>query len=397
MRYGMPNKLSPLLLCLLVFCLTACANKHTEPIALPEPHPFAATGLLAHPGETAEEILVRAHTYDSEAVALAATGYLFGISGFPQDENLALSWYGVGAVQMPHLMGLFDIMRSETFGSGLEALPEQCYDAQRSVLAPLFKNAGIFDVEARCAHTKTFTSPYIPDRAGSPAEIKTERNNTLRNLLAKAIDRPLTRQDTEFLKGFLSQYNKNLLVNYIGAGGKKGFVSAEERNRNLLRFIARRKTESFPESKTLHDFAVQGLMFMNFGQASVPFFLDVIRKAHAGDSAAMLHMVENYRTGAMGFCVNPNLSISWMQHAAKTGDGKAWNALSLWYYVDSFMGYAWLNAQIGLHHGSPETHDQLSWIIREAENHLKPDDLKELRQTLEQELRRIEASGIPTR
>ena len=55
-------------------------------------NPFAATGLLAHPDETAEEILIRAHNQDGDAVPLVVAGYTMGIGGFPQDSFLAFKF-----------------------------------------------------------------------------------------------------------------------------------------------------------------------------------------------------------------------------------------------------------------------------------------------------------------
>ena len=54
-------------LCISLFVLTACAGKQGEHIDTLEESPFEAMGLLAHPGETPEELLMRAHTYDPQA------------------------------------------------------------------------------------------------------------------------------------------------------------------------------------------------------------------------------------------------------------------------------------------------------------------------------------------
>ena len=385
--------------------LSACAPKNAETIVLQEHNPFAAMGLLAHPGETAEEILLRAHAYEPRAKATVSIGYLYGIGGFPQNDTLASLWGDsfLWVRPVPYTDDLLYLMRNANTRRSTTAILEHCYTAQKSDLAPLLKEAGLFDVESWCAQTDASFSSYSPDTKGTAADGMIEYLGQMRTLIVELFDRAMTKREEEFLT-VQAHLHERLLVDYIATGGKEDVVvSPKERTGNFLRFIAQRKRAYFShdaspasEGDTLHTIAVNGLMSMQSGQVYVPHALEIIRKAHSGDPEAALQMSENYRTGAMGFIVNPALAAFWMKSSLETGNSSALDYTALYTYARSsplLMSNAWLEARIGLQYGNPELKDFYSWIIKEAEKDIMKEEWPRLRRELQEESRRMEALG----
>ncbi len=399
----MPNRLSWILLSFIV-CLSSCVGKETGHRVQKDENPLAAMGLLTRSGETVEEILLRAHAYDPKARAAAAVGYMLGIGGFPEDQDIALGWYA-GTVRMPYTDQLFIAMRNALQGNSTNPLDihELCYDAQRSFAAPLFKEAGLFDVESWCARENAPNPPYMPDQYGTYSDRTEKSYSTVRQLLAELIDRTMTAEDADSLRIYTYSDYKNFITRYIATAGKEDdMMSQKDRMRNLMRFIAQRRAEpdsgpdAFKESKLLHDFAVDALMTMKSGPNDDSVALELIRRAHAGDLAAMRHISENYRIGAMGFDRNSLLSFFWLKRGAETGDRSFVDTLPIWSYAEASAGEAWLNSHIALRYGSLAMEKDFTWIISEAEKRLMPVRLHELRQKLQKELSRRATEGFQT-
>lgn len=385
-------------LLILLICLPACAKNQSTAIQGTE-NPFAATGLLTHPNETAEEILMRAHAQDPEAMILTATGYLQGIGGFPKDERLASDWMFACTPDesYPYTVELFSLMFENSYAHYEAPKPGYCYRARLNFATPLLKQAGLFDLDSVCASVG-----YDNKNTGYDFESK---NSELKKIVIELTNRPLNKQDADELKWALVP--QNLLLEFLGhqiAMGSKKNTSKLEQRLNLLSFIAQRQTElipsetkPFPESAQLHDLAVNTLARLNSETSYKTAALEIIHKAHQGDLSAVWQMAENYHNGAMGFPKNKYLGMSWLRQAAMAGDKRAVDTFALWAYMENSIYLAWDNAHIALLYGSPELKDEFTFIIKETEKQFSSKDLQYQQRMLKLNLERLEEEGYQTK
>lgn len=369
----------------LLLCLPACAkNKATSMQG--NDNPLSATGLLAHPNENMEEILLRAHNWEPEAMILATTGYTFGVGGFPKNLDLADAWnssfQSAGSVDT---IMYTELMLIRAKGYTWQPGPDYCDAAKRSFIAPLFKQAGLFDIEAMCPGTGE-----IEEKRDYPASAKYV--NALKNTVIESVNRPITKLEAEALRPYTTP-NESIRYLIATAGNKN--ASKQEQTLNLLRFIALRKMEPFPESAKLQNLAMDTLTQINSNDIYLPASLEIIRKAHQGDPVAARQMAENYRSGAMGFSKSKYLVMPWLELAASAGDKKAVDSLALYSYTDGLKldSDIWKNAQIALHYGSEEMKDVFTFIIKETEKKFAPEELQNMQKSLKEELKHMEESG----
>ena len=369
----------------LFLCLSACANKPANN-GLGNENPFAATGLLAHPNETAEEILLRAHAYDQEAMLLAFAGYSFGIGGFPKDEELGWEWHSSYNAVNSDPTSMF--VAAISFHIKYPALlgPGMCYMANQSFAVPLFKQAGIFDLGAVCQDMKDVDEELKQEIAFSINEADLHRK-----LLIELISRPMTKQEAKLLDD-LSYYSKGFVAYYISNAGEKD-VSPQEKRLNFLRFIAQREGESFQRSKELKEIAANTLMQIDYAEAHRPDTMEMVSKAHQGDPIAAQQMAENYRTGGIGFFKDKRLVAPWLKRAFNAGDKKSLDSLVLWSSADSLPEYAWKYAHIALLYGSPEMKEVFTFIIKEKEKGFTVEELQGMQKELDEELEHMQVLG----
>ena len=374
---------------ILIFCLPGCVKNQALDTRNNE-NPFAATGLLAYPGETAEEILLRAHSMDSGAATLVVTGYILGIGGFPKDGRLADFYYYLDGPTGYYTTVFFDLM---SFHNGCNDFwnptPYRCAEARRSFAAPLLKQAGLFDLDSVCAS--------IGYAEGASDLDLGEHDDLLQERIIELAKRPMNRQDVEFFKK-LYHYNdiETFLGYYIATGGNRE-ASIQEKQFNLLQFIAQRRVDPLPESIKLLDAATETLMRISSDGVFSSVVLEVVHKAHLGDPVAARQMAENYRTGTMGFPKKSSMVYAWLDRAFSAGDRKALDSLALWSYSDKMFNPAWKSAHKGLYYGSPELKDQFVWIIQESEKEFSVNELKQFKQELAKELEQLKASGFQTK
>ncbi len=374
------------LLLFLLFCLPACSKQAGLGTSS---NPFAVTGLLAHPDETAEEILIRAHKQDTDAIVLARAGYALGINGFPQDTRLARLYPLKG---QEYTNGFLDIMefRPNLYLGLLPPTPKRCAKAGYSPYAPVFKQAGVFDLDSVCAdigYDQTVSPVSFYDRAVADNPNK---------VLIELISRPMRPKDVEDLKLTLKPSDVRAHEEYIGqviatAGNKN--ATPTERKINLLRFITQREKEPFAESAMAREAALNTLMQTAAADSNEKLTSEIIRKAHQGDPVAARQMAENYRTGAMGFPKVPYMAFPWLRRAAIAGDENALENYVLWHYNDGLLKYAWAYAQIGLRYGGPEHEEVYNWIIEETGKRFTAEQLQSFQSDVDRALAEMRAEG----
>ena len=376
---------------ILLLCLPACI-KNQAPTIQDNKNPFAATGLLAHPNETAEEILWRAESQDPDAITLVITGYTLGIGGFPKDEFLSAMFQSTRTTRDELYTSLFLGWMHLYANYPLEKPnPHECYLASRSYAAPLFKQAGIFDLDDLCADIGYKEDPVLHHDYMSYA-------NDFRRRAIALTDRPATEKEAISLISNLGdpEVNKESVAYFVAYGGNEN-ASIAEQTLNLLKFITQRKTEPWADSLEMQNAATDILMRMSAKDVFTPAALEIIRKAHQGDTTAARQMAENYRTGGMGFPKNSSMVTPWIKRAARDGDRKAHDNYVLDCYTSDPMSAAWKFGHIALVYGSPELKNEFSWIIQEAEKSLSSKERQKLQEDLEKELKLLKAAGYQTK
>ena len=375
------NSILPFLI--LFLCLPACANKPVNN-GLGNENPFASTGLLAHPNESAEEILLRAHVYDPEAVTLVTAGYIMGVGGFPKNVRLANMYlYAFRPMEGYYTSQLLGLMHLHVNLPSDVPDQHQCYIAKQSPAAPLFKQAGLFDLYAMCVD--------IGYKNDNPDIEYDKIYDALSTMLIELVSRPMTKQDTQSLRFAKLELSGFIEYQISNAGNKN--ASNQEKQLNLLKFIAQREGEFFPESKELKDIAANTLMQIEAAEVYAQTALEMIRKAHQGDPVAARQMAENYRTGAMGFPKNSALVAGWLEYAFHAGDKRAIDSLALYSYTYDRKS-AWENANIGLRYGSPELKEAFTLIIKETEKGFTVEELQEIQKSLDRQLEQLKSSGF---
>ncbi len=374
------------LLLFLLFCLPACAKQAGPGTSN---NPFAATGLLANPDETAEEILIRAHKQDGDAVILAVTGYALGIGGFPKDNMLASN---INHDYRPSGWEYtFQFLKLLNEPDGVQPPtpdPEECLIASRSSVAPLFKQAGIFDLDSVCADVG-----YAADLG--PDFIKFDFYENLS--LSEWPDHTLSKDEAELIQLDLGLPGSGLHWEIERALIDRELAGSQQ-ILNLMKFLDRQADNEMSNSQ-LHAFITDAALNISSAQLNTDLVKNIIRKAHQGDALSALQMAENYRIGAFGFPKDYYMAVKWLERAASLGSRKAVDNLALLYYFNNLIGHpnAYYAANKALHYGSPEFKDVFVKIIENSEKRFSPEDVSKLRHNANIELENLKKEGYQTR
>lgn len=313
------------------------------------PSPFAATALLSRPGESAEEILIRAHGNDANAIMAATAGYHLGIDGFPYDSRLGAIWGGRLLHLVPHealALPLLGMVQQKNFadadiGLGLAA----CHNAKKSAYIPLLEKNGIFTAVQFCAQLeerkKSLSSWEKPYRAiiakGADAVQKIHEGMTAVRAFRDVPLAPKT------LENFLAAYDllpTEFVVFYAATTHAPANDAPDWSDERLLAFIAAclkaAETKSSAQA-ALHsasEYAKNILVSRLIMEDGLP--LQTIQAAHAmrsgslsGKDAQILRSIAaHYRKGDAGFPKDAFLARCWLQRAALMGDAPSAAALS---------------------------------------------------------------------
>lgn len=316
-------------LCLCLLLLGGCAATMPNAASIVENDgPFARTGLLAYPGERPEEIVLRAHAGDVRAVALVAAGYYYGIEGFPKDEFLPTSWlhylhFQIGAVSANDF--LLTMIHSDISITERDAIrTAECERGMESYFAPIFKQAGIFDIEKRCLELMATPAKNESEWAVRHKEKvnywkkRWEENAAEVAMMRELRTRPATKYERELLtysrqgSEKLSWYLKRFLF-YAATTHDLESESPDWSDARLMTLMARdRKDQLWLGSEIMKEITLRATL-----DPSLP--LDIIRRAHSGENDAMVAMARNYTGGEMGFPLSPGLSLYWLKRSSEIG------------------------------------------------------------------------------
>ena len=281
-------------------------SAHDSPVTA---SPFDATGLTARPGETAEEILLRAHGYDPGAVAMTITGYAKGIGGFPKSSLLASGWAYTASdmgMRSTSIFAELAIDRPLDWRSARE-----CADALQSPFVSAFKQANILDVAAVCIPSLP-AKPKDPGFYARRGEANLTNGRTITLLRKAAAGKANAEECEELPRNFSAEHAKPILFFYAATTHDWERETPDWQPERLISFIQKSTCPQW--EKTAETFLLQHF------SADKPSALELFRKAHNGDPAAMRIMAINYYTGGQNFPNARFLAEMWIFFGAMQGD-----------------------------------------------------------------------------
>lgn len=363
---------------ILLASIIVCAKFGGEANAQPS---FAATGLLTHPAESAEEILVRAHNMDLDAIVLTVAGYSLGVGGFPEIYAVGSAWAGVSArVAAPEdvalLVTINDLWRDDAkHGPSLLA---DCDLAQKSAYAKPLEEAGVFDLSARRAELSSLrgeSGEWLKAYQARQAQLtqQTEYFAQMRVFVAELAKRPATEKELLRLKDYITK-RFSALIYFSGtdpaAGGKRSAWSAAR----SLEFVGRR----FGDPDSGRGTVATNLTFWyalgdSFSDNSA-LVRDLIHRAHVGDMDARRAMTQYYIAwGSPGnyLVLEPDLAIAWMFANNKLKDEKAYLQMAVYTYQGKDLAVSWALASLAKDAAKGEERELAEVLLRllEADPH----------------------------
>lgn len=335
---------------LLVLCAALLFSHSTaQAQASPKKEPsFAATGLLAFPGETAEEILFRAHTYDNGAMILASLGYLKGMHGFPQDVALSLAWSrllatvgNVEAYTLTSFLGMDELAEVDES----ETLMMLCLTVKGNPLIGILQDAGIADIEGRCARLEKESAPDVMAEAAEKSRALRQRVEQAAydalTLMRALRTRKATPADCKQLEELALVFPSRTLLFFAATTHDPASEKADPSQERLMNFVASQGTDILSgELASLFDAVPYVLPYLN---SSSPVLQETVRQAHAGKPSATRMLAESYRCGVHGAPQFGELHQAWLQHAAFAGDSSSMLSLITLFlsYENTPVSWAW--------------------------------------------------------
>lgn len=376
-----------------LFLIASAANAYAADGAQ-DASSFARTGLLAHPGETAEEILLRAHELDTGAIALAVAGYGKGIGGFPKFRAAATSWSVLASrMGLSQSAAFLFLMRdggdAPEEGESAEWLAA-CEYGRTSRLAPLFKAAGIFDIERECERLLVFKKKDAAWEKEYEAELADWRSTAeeSRAYISRArrlVSQQLTAEDeAAFDRGDFDSLD--FLFFYAATTHDPERESPDWRAEKLLSFLRARKKENSDVSRELERGAMLALM-RRLGADAAPA-LDLIRRTHEGNAEAARAMGMDYLNGDMRFPLSSQLANVWLRYGAMAGDARCMELRAMQLYAAGDGRYAWIWAKLASEYGDKDMQRRVGEILQAVEQDIQSDGV-EARQKLLEETRKL--------
>ena len=369
------------LLCLLL--ISACAAKTGSGLnqnAQTEPPTFYSLGLSGIPGESAEEVLLRAHAGDTFAMALAVVGYDSGINGFPRDRHLSLIW-----ADAPWEWGA-DIMRDFLQAYWLRDRQIPSEDARivrlfyyesgsKSPLADVFKKAGIFDLEGVLREIrKTPLSPEGEKRYASFKK-KMTRPSSLpawARLARTLVNNPYTKKS--WLTNDESGYEARQFLFFAATTHDPEKERPDWRAERVLSYIEQRVKEGRAGVAWALSLELNARLAFDPSPA-----LDIIRRAHAGEASAMRSLARGYISGETGFLRNPALTSVWFKYAAFKGDSVSMAALANEAYESGKDAEALSWSSLAMESGDARVRGMARWIQQHVEARASASEMERAR------------------
>jgi hypothetical protein len=195
-----------------------------------------------------------------------------------------------------------------------------CEFGKKSPVAPLFSKAGIFDIKNRCQllasapveKSDTWLAEYQKTETywNSIEKARTLEISMMRELRT----RPTTQAEAHAIRAVITGYHSQLrdIRRFLFYAATTHDLEDEPPNWNdthLMALMALKKGVLLP----LHSRIEKAILLHATFEPSLP--LEIIRRAHEGESKAMLAMARNYAAGEMGFPPSLGLSLYWLLRA----------------------------------------------------------------------------------
>lgn len=351
----------------------------------PEAAPaFAKTGLLSHPGETAEEILLRAHEYDTEAIALVIAGYHQGLGGFLHDGSIARAWT-VFAVEnfVPDADSSFLQLMSDnesppTAEESAEWLAG-CEHARKSRFARIFAQAGIFDIHATCRDLQAHRQEANEWKKAYASTLEAidehaENNKALIRLIRELTARPMTDEDEKRLSE--NEVSNRSVIFWAATSHDPEQERPDWKTERLIDFIALRKAENTAYARRLAGDASGVLMQRLAGTPD--FLVRQIREAHNGSLEAASILGQQYMSGGMNFPSDVGLSVLWTRHAAQSGDPRFTELRAVQLFGLPFTDAAWPWAKLTEEYGEAPARERARHLMRVIEETESKENLEKM-------------------
>lgn len=314
---------------------------------------LAATGMLAFPEETAEDIVLRAHAYDKEAMVLASIGYSYGVGGFPKDAGLGSAWASSlifsGDYEAWSITALFAAHEASKRPELDESKLLYCYAATSSTLAEVLKKANFGDMESICTPLEKkigkSKTAEVYKKAEALKQTGTRGCRDAAAFMRELLARPATDEDCQKLDEYLGEFPAGALLFFVATTHDLASGKADLKLERLLEFLLRQKRKNMPS-------ALEHLL--QVAADILPYWLDkdfsglkaTIRAAHSGDTTAIRSLAEVYGNGIYGTMEQERLSLGWLQHAALGGDWQSMLRLSIQLFVQDRLPESWAFADI---------------------------------------------------
>ena len=353
------------------------------------------SGLTVSPDESAAEILLRAHRGDHQAIALVMAGYFYGIGGFPQDRQLAFDWAFRSSDLKLEAHNLFIVMHLHwTEPNPKNASPlmrSLCQELPQDYLVPLYKDAGIFDLEAVCSVWNTLPLYKDDHQTAAGVDVKPWRDD-IRKYYRHPDSAPLKRELQ--VANLTSRSYEALFLSIAGTHEDE----AQPFNRDDARLLEFSQALG-PSSNALKT-TWTNLLLMEVQRELTSFsevsdIIELIARAHSGDLPAMRRMADSYVYGAFGFPQDRVLAVDWSERAAMRGDAAAMLSCAVWFFrnegaLGMSESYKW--AALAEAYGDDRIRLMAAKIQHLAEKGLTEADLEDIQTDIQKTKAEIETA-----
>lgn len=357
---------------------------------------FLDAGLILKSDESAEEIVLRAHRYDTGAVMAAVAGYARGIGGFPYDPQIAGAWAGVfkyldeGALSLS-LLFLWEDGRIPDEDFSYRAA--MCATAKGHPFSIPFKDAGLFDLGQFCR--------LVEEKKSSVAEwgtrrqvLMAEQEAAVQRIKSTALavrtlrEQPANKANAKVFFADMGVLPMDIIVFFAATAHEPRKEAPDWSAEKLLKFLgALKQAEGYLHELSIEYDGAVGDCLSLLSTAAASRLVDdkqeamsLIRAAHtvppfesiAGmvDASSFFSSIRrtasNYSNGTLGFIKNAALARCWLQHAALAGDAESMFLLA----VECFAQGKTVEAWAWTHLLRDETGMSISGQIRSAASQL---------------------------
>ena len=363
-----------------LFCLSPVyASEQRQPNLLKD---FTHTGLLRHANESADEILLRAHQYETSAIALTIAGYRFGVGGFPQNKSLALAWSTLAATRLGlGPTGAFFYVLSDK-GSPLQNDDSAewlaaCEYGKGSRFAITFKEAGLFDIDKACAEFERYRQQTPGWKKEYEKKLEKYRSAAVTDSAAitrarELVNRPMTKEDEDIIHA-MDVYSDSIIF-FIATSHHPEKADPDWSYERLVNFIATHQEGENDYARKLTFDASEALLLRLSGLFEVG--RQQIQKAHAGDSEAAAFLAMRYLDGGINFPVEKVLSVLWLRQACESGDPRYAELRAFQLYTGVSRRSAWPWAKYAEEFGDTETKNRIRPLLQKIESEYSPKALE---------------------